>query len=90
MLNFYKYLAEGVPQDTVESMLAYFVRFVPPGDFMGAVLANDLMEALGRADERNRAAIFPICQALYNEAPLFVCVSPAAESPPLEDVGRQP
>ena len=40
-----------------------------PGDFLTAVLENNLMEALGRADSYNRATIFQISQYLYNDMP---------------------
>lgn len=42
---------------------------IPPGDFLQAVLENNLMEAMGRADEQNEADIFEICQYVYNEMP---------------------
>jgi hypothetical protein len=42
---------------------------VPPGDFLRAVLENNLMTAMGRADEQNRNDIFEICQFVYNEMP---------------------
>jgi hypothetical protein len=41
----------------------------PVGDFLQAVLANDLMDALGRADDYNRETIWDICGYVYNEMP---------------------
>jgi len=54
---------------TKESIDNYVHLGIPPGDFIKAVLANDLMEALGRADEENRFDIFEICQYVFNEIP---------------------
>lgn len=47
----------------------YSTNGVPTGGFLRAVLANDLMEAMGRADEENRLDIFEICQYVYNDIP---------------------
>jgi hypothetical protein len=55
----------------VEGMRYYMERApVMHGDFLIALLSNDLMEAFGRADDTNRAAMFEWCRWLYNEAPL--------------------
>lgn len=51
------------------SGLAYYVIFgTPPGSFLTAVLANDLMEAMGRADLENRQLLFNYTFNLYNYA----------------------
>jgi len=47
----------------------YFLNGIPPGDFLSAVLSNDLMEAFGRADHENTAAMRKWCQFLYGHAP---------------------
>lgn len=60
---------ERIPRSTLDSLQRYVEQGIPTGDFLRAVLSNDLMEALGRADEFNRAAIFEICQYIYNEMP---------------------
>lgn len=39
------------------------------GDFVKAVCNNDLMEAVGRADEVNRQLLHFHCQLLYNFTP---------------------
>jgi len=46
------------------------------GGFLRAVLSNDLMEALGRADDENRAAIWEICLYVHNEMPSLCHGSP--------------
>jgi len=48
----------------------------PTGDFLYAVLSNDLFEAMGRADENNRAALFDICKYIWNELPSICWGSP--------------
>ena len=50
----------------------------PTGGFLRAVLTNDLMEAIGRADEESLAAIRPICQYVYNAVPSVCHGSPEA------------
>ena len=47
-----------------------YVEFgVPPGDFLTAVLCNDLRAACGLADDNNRGRLFEIVSWFYNEAP---------------------
>lgn len=47
----------------------YVTRHIDPGDFLQAVLANDLREAFGRADEENRYAMFDIVAYCWNNIP---------------------
>jgi hypothetical protein len=47
----------------------YVQQHIDPGDFLQAVLANDLREAFGRADEENRYAMFEIVKYCYNHIP---------------------
>ncbi len=42
---------------------------VPTGSFLQAVLENNLMEAIGRADDDNRQDLYEICDYIYNEIP---------------------
>jgi len=51
-------------------MRRYLEEGVPPGSFLSAVLANNLVQAFARADETNRAAMFRFAMFLHNEAPL--------------------
>lgn len=59
----------GVPEHTVGGLARYIMHGVPPGDFLLAFLENDLMDALGRADDINRRAFFEIGSFLYSAAP---------------------
>jgi len=56
-------------QDIKESLDRYAKEGVPTGDFLRAVLENDLMEAFGRADIDNREDMFDICSYVYNDIP---------------------
>ena len=48
----------------------------PPGDFLYAVLCNDLKESFGRADLENRRDMFDIVVYLYSNAPSACWGSP--------------
>jgi len=53
----------------VESLLLYLSDGIPTGDFLRAVLANDLMEAVGRADCDNCEALPHIVSWVYSHVP---------------------
>lgn len=48
-----------------------------PGGFLQAVIANNLCESFGRADEVNRVRMFDIVNFMHNEAPGQCWGSPA-------------
>ena len=56
-------------QDTKDSIDRYARERCPTGDFLRAVLENDLMEAVGRADEGNLLCLHEICSYVYNHIP---------------------
>jgi hypothetical protein len=59
----------GVPFFGAQTLAHYIVNKIPPGGFLESFLANDLMEALGRADSTN-INLFPAYgKFLYNYAP---------------------
>ena len=62
----YKY---NIPEYTKQAIDDYVKKGIPTGDFLKAVLANDLMRSVGRADHNNRAALHEICSYVYNEIP---------------------
>lgn len=47
----------------------YAEQGVPLGGFLTALLANDLMGALGKADDGNQRDIAQLCMYVYNEMP---------------------
>lgn len=67
MLNHTRY--ENVRPDTLDAIDRYVSDGIPTGSFLEAVLCNDLMEAMGPADMKNRLALFKICDYIYNETP---------------------
>ena len=62
--------------DVIESIRLYVEHGCDPGDFLTAVLENNLKEALGRADDYNRETIFDIVGYCYNEIPSVCWGSP--------------
>ena len=56
-------------EDIKASLDRYAQSGVPTGGFLRAVLANDLMDAMGRAYSENKYAIHEIASYVYNELP---------------------
>lgn len=63
------YHPDFVPPDIKESIDDYVQNRVPLGGFLQAVMANDLCEAVGRADADNMLTIRHIVGYVYNEVP---------------------
>lgn len=55
--------------DIQEALERFVQQRVPLGDFLTAVLENDLMGAMGRADTDNLQNLPAICAYVYNEMP---------------------
>jgi len=58
--------------DTKAGIDRYVKDGVPPGDFLRAVLSNNLSESFGLADLENRRDMFEIVSYLYNKVPMDV------------------
>lgn len=58
-----------LPQSLRGAAYRYVEYGILPGDFLIAVLSNDLKEACARADDDNRNRLFDIVSWFYNEAP---------------------
>lgn len=58
-----------LPPHMQGGMQRYIENGIGPGDFMFAVLSNDLMGAMGRADDVNLYALPEYGRFLYNDAP---------------------
>ena len=58
-----------IREDIKESIDAYVESGRPLGGFLTAVMENDLMQAMGRADEGNRIGLHAICGYIYMEIP---------------------
>ena len=63
------------PPDAIAALRLYVNRGIDPGDFLRAVLANDLTEAFGRADENNLDALPHIVAFVYAKVPVAACRS---------------
>lgn len=59
----------GVPDHLIDGLVAYVAERRPTGDFLRAVLENDLMEAFGRADVDSALGMRHIATFLYNYVP---------------------
>ena len=64
-------------KETTKAGIDEFVQYGQPlGDFLTAVLQNNLVEAIGRADEENQRDIVEIVGYLYWEIPSSCWGSP--------------
>lgn len=59
-----------IRRDVLESLQRYEDDHIPTGSFLRAVLENDLMEAVARADDDNKISLVAICRYVYNEMPV--------------------
>lgn len=66
----YRFRNMEIPQNMVESLLRYKETGLLPGDFLQAVICNDLVEACGRADDYNIDVIPAYASFLYSELPI--------------------
>ena len=62
-------IQEELPDYMVEGLALYVLHGIEPGSFMSSVLSNDLMGALGRADDTNKHMLWHYGNALHNFAP---------------------
>ena len=58
-----------IPSRIIEAMRGYVEDGTPTGSFLAAVIANDLMGAVGRADDDNIRVLRSICGYVYNKFP---------------------
>jgi hypothetical protein len=66
------YYEAAIPPAVLQALKYHIERKLPYhvlGGFVQAVLANDLREAVGRADSTSLLALLPIVRFLWNEAP---------------------
>jgi len=60
---------DNLPVEIGESLHRYVEHATKTGDFLRAVLANDLFGAMRRADLDNRSRIYEIVAYIYNNLP---------------------
>jgi hypothetical protein len=62
--------ADMIPRDLRAGLVRYVSQGITPGHFLCAVLDNDLFDAVGRADSRERLLdLVPVIEWLFNHAP---------------------
>ena len=59
----------GIPEYMHGGIIRYYENGIPPGDFLTAVINNDLKEAIGRADDTSVNALKAYVMWFYNQAP---------------------
>lgn len=72
----YEFYGFHIRPDMLEGLNAYIETGRPTGGFLRAVLTNDLMMAVDRADDGNRRNLPAYVGYLYNEAPMACYGSP--------------
>jgi len=60
---------EQLPHSAQESMRAYVEHGRPTGSFLKKILCNDLVGAVGQADDFNMHILYEYTKWLYNDAP---------------------
>jgi hypothetical protein len=65
-----------LPTHMQEGTRLYIEHGIATGAFFTALVSNDLMGAVGKADDINRHAIWDWCNFLHNEAPYYCFGSP--------------
>lgn len=58
-----------IPKNTLEGLERYYKDRIPPGDFLTAVLQNNLLGSLSKADNENGEALSEIVKYIYVELP---------------------
>jgi hypothetical protein len=58
-----------IPEHMRGGIIRYVERGIPPGHFLRAVFANDLMEACARGDRENQLLLADYAKLLVNQCP---------------------
>lgn len=66
-----------VPPLALEALERYRDHHIPTGSFLQAVLENNLLEAINRADPDSLQALPAICRFVHHQLPLLSHGSPA-------------
>jgi hypothetical protein len=65
----YKFRQWYIPDRMMPGIERYVEQRIIPGDFLQAVICNDLKEAVGRADDENMDNLPAYVAYFYNKAP---------------------
>lgn len=68
-IEMYKFRKFYIPDRMMDGIIRYIDDRKPPGDFLTAVICNDLKEAVARADDENLKNLPAFTGYFYNEAP---------------------
>ena len=79
-----------IPESTKTTLDLYVQQGIPTGGFLYAVLTNDLFGAVAKADIYNRAALYEICNYVYNDMPSACWGSPKIVKEWLERRNNEP
>ena len=58
-----------IPMTTLKTLQRYVDTGCPTGNFMKAVLENDLFEAVNRADKENQDSLVDLVKLIFNDVP---------------------
>jgi hypothetical protein len=64
------YVEYNIPDHMVGSIESYILHGSPPGQFLTAVISNDLKQAVSYADNMNQLLLPHYVKLLYNHAPM--------------------
>lgn len=70
MTDSYTFYDWTIRADMVQALERYIATGYPIGDFLTAILSNDLMKACHHADGNNKANLPAFAGYLYNKAPM--------------------
>lgn len=59
----------GIPEHMHDGTIGYVMHGIPPGDFLYAVITNNLKEAVAYGDEQNLSALVNWVRFFYNATP---------------------
>lgn len=65
----YEFMGFYIPKRMEGSIIRYIEDGINPGRFLTAVICNDLLEAVSRADNENLANLPAYVDFFYNQAP---------------------
>jgi hypothetical protein len=68
-MNLFEGQYAAIPQHMRDALVRWVERGSVPGDFLQAVIKNDLRDAFGRADSENEPLLKVYVQWFYNVAP---------------------
>jgi len=74
-----------IKQSTLDALNRYVVGHVPTGDFLRAVLSNNLVDSFSHADDENLTAMQEIVKHIYFELPSRCWGSPEKVEAWLDD-----